>query len=165
MGSANGTAPVEAKPNNCYQYLRHIREIDTNNKLLSPVVVVAEERPVSKAGSPSTVATMATGVDVVDHCLPTTVRLSVTEALSDLNMNGKAVEPPSPHALRLATMPIWRWLKHGLVHRHKRRMTRTYPSTRQPPAPAQVAPASTATAPWCTVQLWGRAPVTPCPSR
>jgi len=94
MGSANGTAPVEAKPNNCYQYLRHIREIDTNNKLLSPVVVVAEERPVSKAGSPSTVATMATGVDVVDHCLPTTVRLSVTEALSDLNMNGKAVEPP-----------------------------------------------------------------------
>ncbi|XP_002034778.2 uncharacterized protein LOC6610170 isoform X1 [Drosophila sechellia] len=124
MGAANGTGPVEAKPNpvggvvgvgisiasvgggvakkkpvaqnNSYQHLRHIREIDTNNKLLSPVVVVAEERPVSKAGPPSTVATMATGVDMVDHCLPTTVRLSVTEALSDLNMNGKAVESVTP---------------------------------------------------------------------
>ncbi|EDX07017.1 GD25715 [Drosophila simulans] len=96
MGAANGTAPVEAKPNPVGGHLRHIREIDTNNKLLSPVVVVAEERPVSKAGPPSTVATIATGVDVVDHCLPTTVRLSVTEALSDLNMNGKAVESVTP---------------------------------------------------------------------
>ncbi|KAH8349638.1 hypothetical protein KR084_003199 [Drosophila pseudotakahashii] len=70
-----------------YQYLRHIREIETANKMLSPVVVVAEDRPAATAP----VATMATGVDVVDHCLPATVRLSSAETISDFNMNGKAV--------------------------------------------------------------------------
>lgn len=74
-----------------YQYLRHIREIESANKLLSPVVVVAEDRPIGKVGSATSV-TAVTGVDVVDHCLPHTVRLSsTTEALSDFNMNGKAV--------------------------------------------------------------------------
>ncbi|XP_017057965.1 pneumococcal serine-rich repeat protein [Drosophila ficusphila] len=85
-----------------YQYLRHIREIETANKLLSPVVVVAEDRPAGKTGSASALATMAAGVDLVDHCMPATVRLSNAETLSDFNMNGKSTEVSDNANLELA---------------------------------------------------------------
>ncbi|KAH8379724.1 hypothetical protein KR009_006817 [Drosophila setifemur] len=67
-----------------YQYLRHIREIETANKLFPPV----EESPTAKLEA---APFAAAGVDVVDHCLPTTVRLSSSDSLSDFNMNGKSV--------------------------------------------------------------------------
>ncbi|EDV38936.1 uncharacterized protein Dana_GF25052, isoform A [Drosophila ananassae] len=109
-GAANGAAPVEGKQSSQaagglsisissgvakkkpvaqssgYQYYRHIREIDA--KFFPSVVVVAaaEEQAVA------TPAILPAGVDVVDHCVPATVRLSSPpESLSDFNMNGKAV--------------------------------------------------------------------------
>ncbi|BFF99781.1 uncharacterized protein DMAD_07604 [Drosophila madeirensis] len=73
VGIGTGVAKKKAVAQSSgYQYLRHIREIETANKLLSPIVGGSED--------------MA-GADVVDHCLPTTVRLS----FSDFNMNGKGV--------------------------------------------------------------------------
>lgn len=75
---------------NSYQYLRHIREIDTATKLLSPIVGADELletdmlnfRPVTAAVS---------GVDVVDHVPLQTVRLTpvaLDATLTDCNMNG-----------------------------------------------------------------------------
>ncbi|XP_054735645.1 mucin-5AC-like [Anastrepha obliqua] len=61
---------------NGYQYLRHIREIESATKMLSPVVAVDDFR------SPC--------VDVVDHA-PATVRLATTLETTppaDYNMNG-----------------------------------------------------------------------------
>ncbi|EDW73638.1 uncharacterized protein Dwil_GK17653, isoform A [Drosophila willistoni] len=100
---------------NGYQYLRHIREIETANKLLSPVVAttaVADEgsscassatetgilnllRPAhgvnNGAPAPEAVVTAAAAsVDVVDHCKPATVRLS------DFNMNGNTKNGNGP---------------------------------------------------------------------
>ncbi|KAH8317240.1 hypothetical protein KR074_006810 [Drosophila pseudoananassae] len=105
-GAANGAAPADAKQSlasisisggvakkkpvaqsSGYQYYRHIREIETANKLYPSVVVVAVEEPAAAAP-----AGLPGGVDVVDHCVPATVRLSSPpESLSDFNMNGKSL--------------------------------------------------------------------------
>lgn len=91
---------------NGYQYLRQIREIESANKLLSPVVAVAAEdllhnvdtvagsdlvsfRPAAVVDATSTCDATSNGggVDVVDHCAPAMVRLS-PDSHSDYNMNG-----------------------------------------------------------------------------
>lgn len=74
---------------NSYQYLRHIREIDTATKLLSPIVG-AEELMETDMLNFRPVATVA-GVDVVDHVPLQTVRLTpspLETSQADYNMNG-----------------------------------------------------------------------------
>ncbi|CAD7003739.1 unnamed protein product [Ceratitis capitata] len=74
--SAKKKAAAISAQDNGYQYLRHIREIESATKMLSPVVVVDDFRPPC--------------VDVVDHA-PATVRLlDTTLPASDYNMNGGA---------------------------------------------------------------------------
>lgn len=82
VGTLNTTSSVSAKKkainaqDNGYQYLRHIREIESATKMLSPVVVVDDFRPPC--------------VDVVDHA-PATVRLAAaldSTLPADYNMNG-----------------------------------------------------------------------------
>lgn len=82
VGTLNTTSSVSAKKkainaqDNGYQYLRHIREIESATKMLSPVVVVDDFRPPC--------------VDVVDYA-PAAVRLAAaldTALPADYNMNG-----------------------------------------------------------------------------
>lgn len=105
VGAANRKKPVAQ--DNGYQYLRQIREIESANKLLSPVVAVAAEdllhnvdtvagsdlvsfRPAAVVDATNTCDATGNGVggvDVVDHCAPAMVRLS-PDSHSDYNMNG-----------------------------------------------------------------------------
>lgn len=105
VGAANRKKPVAQ--DNGYQYLRQIREIESANKLLSPVVAVAAEdllhnvdtvagsdmvsfRPAAVVDATNTCDATSNGVggvDVVDHCAPAMVRLS-PDSHSDYNMNG-----------------------------------------------------------------------------
>ncbi|XP_064535699.1 uncharacterized protein fwd [Drosophila montana] len=95
---------IRKKPvaqDNGYQYLRQIREIETANKLLSPVVAVAADdlhmrssnsflESSDKLHFRPAVDAAAASADVVDHCAPAMVRLSSADApQSDYNMNGK----------------------------------------------------------------------------
>ncbi|XP_017855575.1 PREDICTED: uncharacterized protein LOC108608625 [Drosophila arizonae] len=101
-GGGNRKKPVVQ--DNGYQYLRQIREIETANKLLSPVVAVAADD--LNSGDklhfrPATDAAIV-GADVVDHCPPAMVRLSCVDAKSDYNMNGKGNSTPSNHSMKLA---------------------------------------------------------------
>ncbi|KAH8301905.1 hypothetical protein KR044_000498 [Drosophila immigrans] len=95
VGLSIASVGARKKPvaqDNGYQYLRQIREIETANKLLSPVVAVTADD--LHAGSdllnfrPATGDAMDGGSDVVDHCAPAMVRLSCADAHSDYNMNG-----------------------------------------------------------------------------
>ncbi|XP_061399468.1 serine-rich adhesin for platelets [Musca vetustissima] len=92
--SSKKKAAINAQDNS-YQYLRHIREIDTATKLLSPVVMpddlletdMLNFRPASVTPIP---VTPAAGVDVVDHVPLQTVRLTPpldTGNTADCNMN------------------------------------------------------------------------------
>ncbi|TDG48011.1 hypothetical protein AWZ03_005629 [Drosophila navojoa] len=102
--AGGGTRKKPVVQDNGYQYLRQIREIETANKLLSPVVAVAADD--LNSGDklhfrPATDAALV-GADVVDHCAPAMVRLSCVDAKSDYNMNGKANSMPSNHSMKLA---------------------------------------------------------------
>lgn len=102
--AGGGTRKKPVVQDNGYQYLRQIREIETANKLLSPVVAVAADdlnsgdklhfRPATDAA--------VVGADVVDHCAPAMVRLSCVDTKSDYNMNGKANSIASNHSMKLA---------------------------------------------------------------
>ncbi|XP_046807626.1 uncharacterized protein LOC111686482 isoform X1 [Lucilia cuprina] len=76
---------------NSYQYLRHIREIDTATKLLSPIVGADDLLETDMHNFRPVTAAVA-GVDVVDHVPLQTVRLTPnsleTSSLADCNMNG-----------------------------------------------------------------------------
>lgn len=99
IAGVNRKKPVAQ--DNGYLNLRQIREIESANKLLSPVVAVAAEdllHNVDTVGGsdllsfrPAAVVDASdanASVDVVDHCAPAMVRLS-TDSHSDYNMNGK----------------------------------------------------------------------------
>ncbi|KAH8365482.1 hypothetical protein KR093_001262 [Drosophila rubida] len=101
VGGVTRKKPVAQ--DNGYQYLRQIREIETANKLLSPVVVAVTADDLH-AGSellnfrPAD-ALDGGGSDVVDHCAPAMVRLSCADAHSDYNMNGKTIGSSSSGSL------------------------------------------------------------------
>ncbi|XP_032599029.1 uncharacterized protein LOC6556577 isoform X2 [Drosophila grimshawi] len=94
---------IRKKPvaqDNGYQYLRQIREIETANKLLLPVVAAAADDLLVRGHSfldsadtlhirPALDAVDAS-TDVVDHCAPPMLRQSSADAHSDYNMNGEA---------------------------------------------------------------------------
>lgn len=94
--SSKKKASINAQDNG-YQYLRHIREIDTATKLLSPVVMpddlletdMLNFRPASV--TPIPVPVPAAGIDVVDHVPMQAVRLTpptIETTNTDCNMNG-----------------------------------------------------------------------------
>lgn len=97
VGGVTRKKPVAQ--DNGYQYL--LREIETANKLLSPVVAVTADdlHVLSKTLLDTTTndyrpgsvdaTDVGSGSDVVDHCAPAMVRLSCTDSHSDYNMNGK----------------------------------------------------------------------------
>lgn len=71
---------------NSYQYLRHIREIDTATKLFSPIVGTDELLEKEILNFRPTISTA--GVDMVDHVTRQTVCLTPTPINTDYNMNG-----------------------------------------------------------------------------
>ena len=76
---------------NSYQYLRHIREIDTATKLLSPIVGADELLEKEILNFRPTIT--AAGVDVVDHHVTRqTVCLTPTPINTDCNMNGGSTQ-------------------------------------------------------------------------
>uniref|UniRef100_A0A1I8Q272 Phosphatidylinositol 4-kinase beta n=2 Tax=Stomoxys calcitrans TaxID=35570 RepID=A0A1I8Q272_STOCA len=97
--SSKKKAAINAQDNG-YQYLRHIREIDTATKLLSPVVMpddlletdMLNFRPASVTPVvPVSPSAVADGIDVVDHVPLQTLRLTppIEPAnATDCNMNG-----------------------------------------------------------------------------
>uniref|UniRef100_A0A1I8MFP5 Phosphatidylinositol 4-kinase beta n=2 Tax=Musca domestica TaxID=7370 RepID=A0A1I8MFP5_MUSDO len=99
--SSKKKAAISAQDNS-YQYLRHIREIDTATKLLSPVVMpddlletdMLNFRPASVTPIPMT---PTVGVDVVDHVPMQSVRLTppleTGNSTADCNMNNGKVLP------------------------------------------------------------------------
>uniref|UniRef100_A0A1B0AFY6 Uncharacterized protein n=1 Tax=Glossina pallidipes TaxID=7398 RepID=A0A1B0AFY6_GLOPL len=77
---------------NSYQYLRHIREIDTATKLLSPVVMADDLLETEMLNFRPATVTPMTSVDVVDH-VPILQTVRITSGLdrtssTDCNMNG-----------------------------------------------------------------------------
>ncbi|KAI9587538.1 hypothetical protein GQX74_003384 [Glossina fuscipes] len=77
---------------NSYQYLRHIREIDTATKLLSPVVMADDLLETEMLNFRPATVTPMTSVDVVDH-VPIVQTVRITSGLdrapsTDCNMNG-----------------------------------------------------------------------------
>uniref|UniRef100_A0A1B0FAZ1 Uncharacterized protein n=1 Tax=Glossina morsitans morsitans TaxID=37546 RepID=A0A1B0FAZ1_GLOMM len=91
---------------NSYQYLRHIREIDTATKLLSPVVMADDLLETEMLNFRPATVTPMTSVDVVDH-VPIVQTVRITSGLdrassTDCNMNGSkqiTCEQPAPSAV------------------------------------------------------------------
>ncbi|XP_060657729.1 platelet binding protein GspB isoform X2 [Drosophila nasuta] len=98
VGGVTRKKPVAQ--DNGYQYLRQIREIETANKLLSPVALAVTADDLHTGSEllnfrPAAVDAIDGGADVVDHCAPAMVRLSCSDAHSDYNMNGKTISSSS----------------------------------------------------------------------
>ncbi|KAH8416258.1 hypothetical protein KR222_000235 [Zaprionus bogoriensis] len=92
-GALSRKKPVVAQQDNGYQYLRQIREIESANKLLSPLDVndgdLLNFRPATTATVMDAIGSDLGSTDVVDHCAPAMVRLATETHHADYNMNGK----------------------------------------------------------------------------